>query len=290
MIRGFKESDREMVEELLECITVNCRLGFNKGLEDDTIIENIIFEKKNNDGVYILNKFSEDLYIGYISFRNNEVSDEDLLYIEKLIRNSIYIVGDKELRLNINADNEKLVALANQNDFANKEDSPGYEFLYTITGDEELMENRHGLEYRDYQPELIDEYLSFLDKAFQDFNEENDNVYNFTEKKDFFSRIYEKVAELEGFASFWYKGEIVGLYTVNHYGVNMVTFIGVHPDYRGYGFGSYMISYCINETMERVGGDKLYLYTFENNTRAQRFYERNGFVKTAHYYEGIYKG
>lgn len=65
----------------------------------------------------------------------------------------------------------------------------------------------------------------------------------------------------------------------------MLTFIGIHPEYQNQGIGKYMLNYCICNTLKRLNADRLYLYALANNLGAQRFYEKNGFIRNAYYSE-----
>ena len=57
-------------------------------------------------------------------------------------------------------------------------------------------------------------------------------------------------------------GEIVSIYLL--------------PDYIGKGYGSHLLKRCI-EQLNKFGFTKLLLWVLEDNTRARRFYEKNGF-------------
>ncbi|MBO7743417.1 GNAT family N-acetyltransferase [Paenibacillus sp. MWE-103] len=53
---------------------------------------------------------------------------------------------------------------------------------------------------------------------------------------------------------------------------NWVNQLYVHPEHQGKGIGKTLLDLAKQQADER-----LYLYTFEVNRKAQRFYERNGF-------------
>ncbi len=63
-------------------------------------------------------------------------------------------------------------------------------------------------------------------------------------------------------------GEIVSIYFL--------------PDCMGKGYGSHLLERCIAE-LNSLGYDKLLLWVLEDNMRARKFYEKNGFVCTDEY-------
>ena len=60
-------------------------------------------------------------------------------------------------------------------------------------------------------------------------------------------------------------GEIVSIYFL--------------PEYMGKGYGRYLLNSCIDE-LKKSGFQKTLLWVLEENQRARRFYEKNGFVCT----------
>lgn len=77
-----------------------------------------------------------------------------------------------------------------------------------------------------------------------------------------------KIVGTAGFCgSRWEKykeyGEIVSIYFI--------------PDYIGKGYGKMLIEACIDE-LRKSGYEKVLLWVLEENSRARRFYEKNGFV------------
>lgn len=73
-------------------------------------------------------------------------------------------------------------------------------------------------------------------------------------------------------ASRWEKhrefGEIVSIYLL--------------PEYMGKGIGRILLQRCIKE-LQKLGYDKILLWVLEENYRARRFYEKNGFVCSGEY-------
>lgn len=63
-------------------------------------------------------------------------------------------------------------------------------------------------------------------------------------------------------------GEIVSIYFL--------------PDYIGKGYGGYLLKRCIDE-LGKLGFTKLLLWVLEDNKKARRFYEKNGFNYTNEY-------
>ena len=60
-------------------------------------------------------------------------------------------------------------------------------------------------------------------------------------------------------------GEIVSIYFL--------------PEYMGKGYGQYLIDACVDE-LNKSGFHKIILWVLEENQRARKFYEKNGFVCT----------
>ena len=63
-------------------------------------------------------------------------------------------------------------------------------------------------------------------------------------------------------------GEIVSIYFL--------------PDYMGKGYGNYLLKKCVDE-LKFLGYDKILLWVLEDNLRARRFYEKNGFICSDEY-------
>ncbi len=63
-------------------------------------------------------------------------------------------------------------------------------------------------------------------------------------------------------------GEIVSIYFL--------------PEYMGKGYGTLLLKRCIVE-LNRLGFDKILLWVLEDNAKARKFYEKNGFVLTDEY-------
>lgn len=63
-------------------------------------------------------------------------------------------------------------------------------------------------------------------------------------------------------------GEIVSIYFL--------------PEYMGKGFGSRLLKRCIEE-LKKLGFDRILLWVLEDNIRARKFYEKNGFVCSDEY-------
>jgi len=63
-------------------------------------------------------------------------------------------------------------------------------------------------------------------------------------------------------------GEIVSIYFL--------------PDYMGKGYGNYLLKKCVDE-LKSLGYDKMLLWVLEDNHRARRFYEKNGFICSDEY-------
>jgi len=72
-------------------------------------------------------------------------------------------------------------------------------------------------------------------------------------------------------------GRIVGFVAATRESVSQLY---VHLDYQGRGLGTHLLEWA----KERSDGS-LWLYTFESNAGAQRFYERHGFVVTQRGFE-----
>ena len=60
-------------------------------------------------------------------------------------------------------------------------------------------------------------------------------------------------------------GEIVSIYFL--------------PEYIGKGYGQYLLNACVDE-LRKLGFHSIILWVLEENERARRFYEKNGFVCT----------
>ncbi len=65
-------------------------------------------------------------------------------------------------------------------------------------------------------------------------------------------------------------GEIVSIYFL--------------PGFMGKGFGGALFDRCVSE-LTKQGFERIILWVLEENSRARRFYERNGFVCTGEYRE-----
>ena len=63
-------------------------------------------------------------------------------------------------------------------------------------------------------------------------------------------------------------GEIVSIYFL--------------PEYIGKGYGTFLLKKCVDE-LKKLGFDRILLWVLEENSRARRFYERNGFTCSSEY-------
>ena len=54
------------------------------------------------------------------------------------------------------------------------------------------------------------------------------------------------------------------------------------PDYIGKGYGNHLLNKCMEE-LKSFGYSKLLLWVLEDNSRARRFYEKNGFISSDEY-------
>ena len=63
-------------------------------------------------------------------------------------------------------------------------------------------------------------------------------------------------------------GEIVSIYFL--------------PEYIGKGYGTFLLKKCVDE-LKKLGFDRILLWVLEENSRARRFYERNGFTCSGEY-------
>jgi ribosomal protein S18 acetylase RimI-like enzyme len=89
------------------------------------------------------------------------------------------------------------------------------------------------------------------------------------------------------FKTFWVKERLVGLYIVNG---NYIDTIAVHPYHERKGYGSEILNYCIKDRVYENHFDELYLATYYQNRKAQRYYLKNGFDVRGFYCENTYKG
>ena len=63
-------------------------------------------------------------------------------------------------------------------------------------------------------------------------------------------------------------GEIVSIYLL--------------PEYMGKGYGNRLLKRCIEE-LSKLGFDRILLWVLEENIRARKFYEKNGFACSEEY-------
>jgi ribosomal protein S18 acetylase RimI-like enzyme len=77
-------------------------------------------------------------------------------------------------------------------------------------------------------------------------------------------------------------GQVVGMSSVGEGGqgrAGSLTSFWVHPRARGKGVGDILILASV-ESARAAGYDELFLWVTENNTHAERLYERHGFQRT----------
>lgn len=70
-------------------------------------------------------------------------------------------------------------------------------------------------------------------------------------------------------------GEIVSLYFL--------------PEYTGKGLGKYLLDKAVEE-LEKMGYKSIILWVLEENFRARKFYEKNGFIFSGEYMESVIGG
>lgn len=72
-------------------------------------------------------------------------------------------------------------------------------------------------------------------------------------------------------------GEVIGILATRHKaGISWITQLYIHPSRVGRGIGSMLLRHALT-TLKRP----IRLFTFQQNSGARRFYERNGFVALA---------
>ena len=70
----------------------------------------------------------------------------------------------------------------------------------------------------------------------------------------------------------------------NHRDCGEIVSIYFLPEHMGKGYGRALLERCIGE-LEKQGFDRIILWVLEENSRARRFYEKNGFVCTGEFIE-----
>lgn len=63
----------------------------------------------------------------------------------------------------------------------------------------------------------------------------------------------------------------------------------VHPDYERKGVGSEILKYCLKDRVYNKRFNDVYLVTYYQNRKAQRFYLKNCFKVRGFYCENTYK-
>ena len=90
-------------------------------------------------------------------------------------------------------------------------------------------------------------------------------------------------------------GQIIGTASVcrsrwaQYPGYGEIVSIYLLPDAMGKGYGAPLLQSCI-EALREMGLDQILLWVLEENTRARRFYEKNGFVCADVYLEDTIGG
>lgn len=87
-----------------------------------------------------------------------------------------------------------------------------------------------------------------------------------------------------------YGGRLVGTASIcpsrweKHKDCGEIVSIYFLPGFMGKGFGGALFDRCVSE-LTKQGFERIILWVLEENSRARRFYERNGFVCTGEYRE-----
>lgn len=286
MFRNIEQSDLTFVEVMLARINRSARNLFQKAYQDGFLRKAYVYEEGQCQGVFTMIE-GESYYSVQLSFQSDLTNGAALTFLEDEIKKMIQTKGEKELYVNVNGYNVILIHTLLQQGF--HRDSYGFEF--SISNSMELIAKymecnlSNELEVKGYEEEHCLLYLKLLDDAFRNqnivCNEEQDTYTKYQEDvvKDLF--------QSNEFYAFWDSKRLVGICILNG---DYLDTIAVEPEFQTRGYGSKLMDFCIRKRFSEDHGKELYLYTYYQNKKAQRFYLKHGFYVQGFYYETTYIG
>jgi ribosomal protein S18 acetylase RimI-like enzyme len=288
MFREMVNEDLAFANEMLSRINYSAADLFKDSYKNGSIYKNYVYEEENNRGIFTIIE-GESYYSFQISFDHDVSEYEVIKFIEDEFQSLLTIRNTKDIYFNFNGYNAALI-----NYFMNyglERDSLGFEFYISADSDKVKalldFDIRQDITPKEFEEEHTLEYLKLLDNAFRkqqiECKEEQDGYcknleINITWLKELNAN--------HNFQAFWVKTQLVGLYIVRD---NYIDTIAVHPDYERKGAGSEILKYCLKDRIYNMKFNDVYLVTYYQNRKAQRFYLKNGFKIRGFYCENTYK-
>jgi len=208
--------------------------------------------------------------IFYSSFLDESNIDDVLEMITLKTKQQLLKLEDKEICFNVYGYNQKIISLVRNLGF--KLDIEGYHLEYVA--DQPLTLISSNVIKRKYDVKMIDDFVQLFQSAYYQLNIDNNwetNGYDIY--KEQFNNKLSRLDKSDQLFSFWLDDKLVGAYIIeNNYIVDLV----VDPAFQGKGYGSYILTECINKMCHK-NIKNIRLRVTKSNTGAKKLYERHNF-------------
>jgi len=264
--------------ELIGKISPNARNYVHDELKNGNVETIYSDYSEQNQGVFIKVE-NEDCCIFFACFLNDNFIDSSLKLIEEKTGKYISNKYAKEICFNVYGKNREIIDLVKSMGFIT--DSEGHFLEYMgkaeIT-DSDLMEKY-------YNSNMIDEFANLFDSTYYQLCLDNGyEVDGYSKYKDGFDKTLQLYSENNQLSSFWNERELVGAYIFKG---NFIMDIVIKPEYQCRGYGSYLLSHCVNRMIEK-NTKRIMLKVLKTNHRAKKLYERKGFREISFFAEHTY--
>lgn len=277
-MKVINEQDLKVLQNNLKRVNSSEIDFLNECLKKDNVIEYKIFK----NGIYLLEKDDHGLCIIF-SFDDVIRDYEIATYLEDKIKEAIRLL-EKEQRLYV-AHDQKQIYL-NQFLFKKDFDKPHYGLEYEILRSPERVDLDSNIEVKNFDESMLNAIAEVQNSAFKEQGlraMEKETPIDSMIK--FLSGLFNDMTNKE-FYSYWKNDELVGY---AFYENSLLEYFVISPKYQNQGYGTMLLKDSLFKFFNKTSFIRVNLYTYLINLKAQRLYEKNGFIKCADWAMNIYK-
>jgi len=251
-------------------------------LDECLIKDNVIEYKIFDNGIYILEKDDQGLSIIFTFdevVRNYEIAT----YLEDKIKQAIRLL-DKSQRLYVGHDQKQIYL----NQFLFKKDfnKPHYGLEYEILKLPERVVLDSNIEVKSFDESMLTAIAEVQNAAFKEQDiragEKEGTIESMIK---FLSGLFNDMTNKE-FYSYWKNDDLVGY---AFYDNSLLEYFVISPKYQNQGYGTMLLKDSLFKYFNKTTFTRINLNTYLINLKAQRLYEKCGFIKCADWAMNIYK-
>lgn len=241
----------------------------NYDKHDDFVswIFKIGIDLKDNYGVITASIYKQNLRI-QISF-DSDVNEDAVDGLMAYINEAIDAVELDNVDFWCNNSNQKLVELLKSRYDFNPHVYMSHEFHYHYK--DFVYRNIKPLVAKTYHKKYLDDILELLEKSFVDIAIRGEFVSNKEYYHHKFSNNDKSSCEV-----FLFNEQVIGMYAQND---GDLEYIAILPELQNYGFGAKVLNHALNAMKNNVDRTP-FLYCVDSNSKANRFYIKQGWELT----------